>query len=74
MNRDNFTTVTSFVIKLKTKFYIKEYENNAAFGYTDKSVVFMDLPLASLHLFPSHPIPILFPSATIYLKHRLNIF
>ena len=39
-----------------------------------KSVVFMDLVLVSLYLFPSHPIPILSPSATIYLKHRLNIF
>ena len=39
-----------------------------------KSVVFMDLILASLHLVPSNPIPILSPSATIYLKHRLNIF
>ena len=39
-----------------------------------KNVVFMDLVLALLYLFPSHPIPILSPSATIYLKHRLNIF
>ena len=68
MNRDGF------VIVLKTKLHIEEYENNAAFGYTDKRVVFMDLVLALLYLFPSHSIPILSPSATIYLKHRLNIF
>ena len=41
MNRDNFTTVTSFVIKVKTKLVIKEYENNAAFGYTDKKALFL---------------------------------
>ena len=74
MNRDNLTTVTSFVIMLKTKLHIEEYENNAAFDTLIKNVVFMDLVLALLYLFPSHPIPILSPSVMIYLNHRLNIF
>ena len=57
MNRDNFTSVTRFVIKIKTKLYIKEYENNAAFEYTDKKRCFygssssLALPLS----FASHP-------------------
>ena len=57
MNRDNFTTVTSFVIKLKTKLYIKEYENNAAFGYTDKKCCFYGScsSLAPPLSFASHP-------------------
>ena len=75
MNRDNFTTVTSFVIKLKTKLYIlRSMKITQPLDTLIKRVVFMDLVLASLHLFLSHPIPILSPSAMIYLKHRLNIF
>ena len=77
MNRDNFTTVTSFVIKLKTKLYIlRSMKITQPLHTLIKRVVFrlfMDLVLASLHLFLSHPIPILSPSAMIYLKHRLNI-
>ena len=70
-----FTTVTSFVIKLKTKLYIlRSMKITQPLDTLIKSVVFMDLVLVSLYLFPSHPIPILSPSATIYLKHRLNIF
>ena len=72
-----FTTVTNFVIKLKTKLYIlRSMKITQPLDTLIKSVVFMDLVLAVLHLFPSHPIPILPPSATIYLylKRRLNIF
>ena len=57
MNRDNLTTVTSFVIMLKTKLHIEEYENNAAFGYTDKKRCFYGScsSLAPPLSFASHP-------------------